>query len=307
MTVLERYFKHEQAIVESTQIGEGTRIWAFSHILSGAVIGKDCNICDYVFIENDVSIGDRVTIKCGVQIWDGITIEEDVFIGPNATFTNDKFPRSKVYPDAFDRTLICKGASIGANATLLPGLTIHPNAMVGAGAVVLKDVPPGAIVAGNPARIIGYVNESQAPSAEKSTHLRVKDAKLYSLPLIDDLRGGLSFAEVGTHLPFVPLRYFVIFDVPSEEIRGEHAHKKLKEMLICLRGSCVVSMDDGINCDEVLLDSPSIGLYLPPMVWGKQYKYSKDAVLLVLASELYETDDYIRNYDEFKDLLNGKA
>ena len=104
---------HPQAICESLNVGSGSRIWAFSHILPEAVIGKDCNICDGVFIENDVVIGDRVTIKCGVQLWDGITLEDDVFVGPNATFTNDKWPRSKVYPAEFSKTRVCKGASIG--------------------------------------------------------------------------------------------------------------------------------------------------------------------------------------------------
>ena len=150
------YFKHAAAIVESSSIGQGTRIWAFAHVLPGAVIGSDCNICDGVFVENDVRVGDRVTVKCGVQLWDGITLEDDVFVGPNATFTNDRFPRSKVRPEAFARTLVCAGASIGANATILPGLTIGAKAMVGAGAVVTRDVPANAIVLGNPATIRGY-------------------------------------------------------------------------------------------------------------------------------------------------------
>src|SRR5688572_24596051 len=114
-------FKHPLALVESHSIGEGTRIWAFAHVLPNAKIGRECNICDHTFIENDVVIGDRVTIKCGVQLWDGITIEDDVFIGPNATFTNDPFPRSKHYlpPDSMPRTRVKTGASIGANATIV--------------------------------------------------------------------------------------------------------------------------------------------------------------------------------------------
>src|SRR5450830_324112 len=134
------YFKHPQALVESDKIGENTRIWAFVHVLPRAVIGSDCNICDHVFIENDVVIGDRVTIKCGVQIWDGISLGDDVFVGPNATFTNDLYPRSK---QAFElrRTVVERGATIGANATILCGITIGEGAMVGAGSVVLKDIP----------------------------------------------------------------------------------------------------------------------------------------------------------------------
>jgi acetyltransferase-like isoleucine patch superfamily enzyme len=154
MSASKDYFVHSHALCETSEIGKGTRIWAFSHVLPKAKIGEDCNVCDHVFIENDVVIGDRVTIKCGVQIWDGISIADDVFIGPNATFTNDRFPRSKVYPESFDRTVICKGASLGANCTILPGITIGENAMIGAGAVVTRSVPANVTVVGNPARIL---------------------------------------------------------------------------------------------------------------------------------------------------------
>ncbi len=145
---------HTHALVESDGIGERTRIWAFVHILPGARIGTDCNICDHVFIENDVRVGDRVTIKSGVQLWDGVRLADDVFVGPNATFTNDLMPRSR-NPDFIPlETHVEAGASIGANATILPGLTIGARAMVAAGAVVTRDVPPDTLVAGNPARIL---------------------------------------------------------------------------------------------------------------------------------------------------------
>lgn len=147
------YFKHSHALVESGNVGKGTRIWAFVHVLPGARIGQDCNICDHVFIENDVIIGDRVTVKCGVQVWDGVRLEDDVFVGPNATFTNDAFPRSK-QPFEMQHTVVKRGASIGANATILPGITIGENALVGAGAVVTRDVPDNALVVGNPARVV---------------------------------------------------------------------------------------------------------------------------------------------------------
>lgn len=151
---------HDLALVETEDIGRCTRIWAHTHILPGAKIGEDCNICDQVFIEDDVVIGHRVTIKSGVHIWDGVRIEDDVFVGPNVSFTNDRFPRSKRYPDRFLNTTIRRGASIGANSTLLPGISIGEKAMVGAGSVVTRDVPAQAIVAGNPARVIGFVSET---------------------------------------------------------------------------------------------------------------------------------------------------
>jgi UDP-2-acetamido-3-amino-2,3-dideoxy-glucuronate N-acetyltransferase len=150
-------FIHPLSDVQSNDIGDKTRVWQFSVILAGAKIGRECNICAHTLIENDVNVGDRVTVKSGVYIWDGITIEDDVFIGPCVAFTNDKNPRSKMYPDHFPKMLIKNNASIGANATILPGITIGKYAMVGAGAVVTKDVPDYAVVVGNPAKIIRYV------------------------------------------------------------------------------------------------------------------------------------------------------
>ncbi|WP_171998135.1 acyltransferase [Cronobacter sp. JZ38] len=151
---------HPLSDVQSVQIGEDTKVWQFSVILKGAKIGRDCNICAHTLIENNVIIGDRVTVKCGVYIWDNIFIENDVFIGPNVTFTNDKHPRSKVHDKEFLSTYIKEGASIGANATILPGLIIGKKSMVGAGAVVTKNVPDYAIVYGNPAKLMGMVNEN---------------------------------------------------------------------------------------------------------------------------------------------------
>ncbi|CAM2825812.1 acyltransferase [Vibrio neptunius] len=150
---------HPLSDVASSAIGQGTTIWQFSVVLEGAEIGNDCNICAHTFIENDVRLGDRVTLKSGVYLWDGITLEDDVFIGPNVTFTNDKYPRSKKYPESFSNILIQSGASIGANATILPGVTIGKEAMIGAGSVVTKNVPAKAIVLGNPARIMRYIEE----------------------------------------------------------------------------------------------------------------------------------------------------
>lgn len=150
---------HALADVQSTHIGEGTQVWQYSVILKDAIIGKDCNICAHTFIENDVQIGDNCTLKSGVFLWDGVTLENSVFIGPNATFTNDKEPRSKVYPESFPRTLIKENASIGANATILPGVVVGRHALIGAGSVVTKSVPDFAVVVGNPAKVIRYVNQ----------------------------------------------------------------------------------------------------------------------------------------------------
>jgi len=306
------FFAHPAAIVESSKIGRGTRIWAFAHVLAGADVGAECNICDHVFIENEVVIGDRVTVKCGVQLWNGVTIEDDVFVGPNATFTNDRFPRSKRYPDSASRTVVCKGASVGANATILPGIRIGKLAMVGAGAVVTRDVPDHAIVVGNPARIEGYVETSRCVEAPLSkegrasvTELRVQGVRLYELPVVRDLRGALTFGEINNPLPFAPQRYFVIFDVPTKEVRGVHAHRELHEFLVCLRGQVSVVVDDGKVREEVVLGAANIGLYIPNMIWTTLYRYSPDALVLVLASDVYKAADYIRNYDEYLPLKDA--
>lgn len=239
---------HPQAIVETTHVGEGTRIWAFAHVNRGASIGRDCNICDHTFIENDVVIGDTVTIKCGVQVRDGVTIENDVFAGPNATSTNDRFPCSRHYqkPEEIPRTLIRQGASIGANATILPGLTIGERAMVAAGSVVTRNVPADVIVVGNPAGILGYVGAKQlvqrgpVQTREKpgAVTTSVRGVTLHRLPRGENLRGHLTFGEASRHITFEVKRYFLMFGAPGEHVRGEHAHRRLDQFLICVHGSC---------------------------------------------------------------------
>lgn len=303
----EGVFVHARALCESRQVGPGSRVWAFAHILPGARLGADCNVCDHVFIENDVVVGDRVTIKCGVQLWDGIELGDDVFIGPNATFCNDRMPRSKCYPAEYLKTRVEARASIGANATVLPGLTIGRNAMVGAGAVVTRSVPPNAVVVGNPARIVGYVDTlGQAEPGVSSGPVAPAVAggvQLIRLPLVKDMRGDLTVGEFGRSLPFTPRRYFMVMNVPSQEVRGEHAHRECEQLLLCVRGRCQVMTDDGSVRREFTLDDPTLGLYLPPMTWGVQYKHSADALLLVFASHYYDADDYIRDYQCFLDTV----
>ena len=151
------FFVHPNALVASDRIGKGSRIWAFSNVQKDVVIGEDCNICDHCFVESHVTIGHRVTVKNGVSLWDGMTIEDNVFIGPNAVFTNDIYPRSKVYHQEPDRTLLKEGCTIGANAVVVAGHTIGRWALIGAGAVVTKDVPDFTLWFGNPARFAAYI------------------------------------------------------------------------------------------------------------------------------------------------------
>jgi UDP-2-acetamido-3-amino-2,3-dideoxy-glucuronate N-acetyltransferase len=311
---MKQVFIHPLADVQSATIGQDTRIWQFVVIMVEAQIGKNCNICSHCLIENDVVIGDRVTVKSGVQLWDGLRVGNDVFIGPNVSFTNDKFPRSQKRPEKFLTTKINNGASIGAGAVILPGVVIGSNAMVAAGAVVTKSVPPNALVMGNPAKVVAYVDTARSDvlNVAAAKHeleviaTNVTGVMLHQMPLIPDNRGSLTVGEFGNSIPFLVKRYFMVFDVPNIETRGQHAHRECHQFLICVRGSCSVVADDGNNRQEFVLDRADIGIHLPPMVWGIQYKYSPDAVLLVFASHYYDGADYIRDYSEFCKLARAK-
>ena len=304
----EGVFVHPQALLESARVGAGSRVWAFAHVLPGAVIGRDCNICDHVFIENNVVVGDRVTIKCGIQLWDGLRIEDDVFLGPNVTFTNDRYPRSRQHLSEYPETVVKRGASIGATATILPGLVIGPGAMIGAGSVVTRSVPANAVVVGNPARIVRYTAEvgntapaspEQSSPGQQDPLCAVRGVRVLRTPTIKDLRGNLVARQLERGLPFAPHRCFLVYDVPTKELRGEHAHRQCEQLLVCVSGSVNVLCDDGERRQEFVLDSPEIGLHIGAMVWGTQYRYTNDAVLMVLASLPYDPDDYIRTYDTF--------
>ena len=310
---------HALADVASDAIGDGTTIWQFVAVLPGAKIGAGCSIWPHVLIENDVIIGDRVTIKSGVQLLDGLRVMSDVFIGPNVTFAHEGYQKdTKSLKEAF-KTTIEIGASIGAGAVILPGIMIGQGALIGAGATVTRSIPPRAIVEGNPARIIGYTDtemqsiptpvetiRSGQPTSGGVLHSVVSGVTLHRFPFISDIRGNLSVGEFEKTVPFIPKRYFLSFEVPSEETRGEHAHRHCKQFLVCVKGRCSVVVDDGKQRQEFLLNSPDLGLYLPPMVWGIQYRYSADATLLVFASEYYDNSDYIRDYAEFLELAGER-
>jgi len=187
--------------------------------------------------------------------------------------------------------------------------------MVGAGAVVTRSVPPFAIVVGNPAKIIGYTEEATGTAIESSilpassapavVKIGVSGVTLHTFKAVPDLRGSLSVGEFEREIPFNPKRYFLVYDVPTANTRGEHAHYQCHQFLIAVRGSIRVAVDDGENRDEITLDRPNIGLYLPPLTWGVQYKYSADAMLLVFASDYYDSADYIRDYGDFVNLVKS--
>lgn len=293
---------HPSSDVKSSKIGDGTRIWQYCVVLDNAIIGEHCNICANVFIENDVVIGDRVTIKCGVQIWDGLRIGNDVFIGPNATFTNDRFPRSRQIPDKFLETTICDGASIGANATILPGLTIGRNAMIAAGAVVTRDVPPYAIAMGTPARVVGYTSGNNAGLTHplpSEAIAPINGVDLVHFTVASDSRGDLLAVEFEKHSPFTVRRSFYVMNVPTHHVRGEHAHHQCHQLLVCLQGKLTLSVDNGYERGEWILDNPSVGIHLKPRIWASQWNYCENTILAVFASHPYDPDDYINDYEEF--------
>jgi len=185
------FFVHPNALVESDDIGNKTRIWAFAHVLKNVTIGEDCNLCDYVFVESGVKIGSRVTIKNGISLWEGLEIEDDVFLGPNAAFTNDMFPRSKRHSGSYLKTLLKKGTSVGANATVLCGITLGKYCLIGAGSVVTRSVPDFALVTGNPAKFRYWIaktgeklvfdNQNNAVDSDGNKYVFIPDEKIGSV------------------------------------------------------------------------------------------------------------------------------
>lgn len=260
------------------------------------------DISPHAVIEPGALVGEGCVVKAGAHLPPDVTLEQGVHVGANVAFVESM-------PPGASRTVVRADAWIGANATIYAGVVIASKAVVRPGAVVTRSVPPGAIVEGHPAAIVGYVNALKGPqpslapavpgSAQTVTQTQVKGVTVHQFPVIHDLRGNLTVGEFEKQIPFTPLRYFMVFDVPNREVRGEHAHKTLHEFLICVRGNCAVIADDGHQKVEIALDSPQRGMYLPPMTWSTQYKYSPDALVLVFASHHYDPDDYIRDYGAF--------
>ena len=243
-------------------------------------------------------------------------IAEDAVIHPDTTIENEVTIGRRVVLEG-PGIVLRVGARLDAACVIGEGVTIAHGAHVRVGAVVLASVPPYAIVEGNPARIVGYrsssknvphprqvlrhINIDAVAHMPRPSHigLDVGGSALYLMRRVNDARGSLTVGEVPAELPFTPARYFAVFDVPSQELRGEHAHKQCQQFLICMHGSCRVLLDDGNQRCEVTLDRPDMGIYMPAMIWGTQYRYSDDAVLLVFASHQYDTADYLRSYDDF--------
>jgi acetyltransferase-like isoleucine patch superfamily enzyme len=286
----------------------------FSSIVHGdAQIHGSAHIGDFVVIHSGASIGESCSIMGFTQIWGGVHLGPRASLGPGVTLEQG-------LPGHDGEIIFGADCMIGAGAIVCQGVSIGDGAIVKAGAVVEQNVPPYAIVAGSPARITGYVENtmlaglaegrgirSHQDNRESVVKIGVGGVTMHRIKSVQDMRGDLSVGEFPKDIPFEPKRYFIVFNVPSEKTRGEHAHYKCHQFLICVKGSCAVVADDGESRCEVLLDSPDKGIYLPPLTWGIQYKYSSDAVLLVFASHMYDAEDYIRNYAEFVTIARSKA
>jgi UDP-2-acetamido-3-amino-2,3-dideoxy-glucuronate N-acetyltransferase len=265
-----------------------------------AYIGPNCHLQGRIVIEADAVLIGGITLLGEVYIGKDTYIEPGVCLAASQTGFNR--PTQAVR--------IGQKVHVGASSVLCGGVIIGNGAWIEPGTVVVRDIPPHAIVTGHPATIVGYTNPATDKTQRKANILvppenhgilkgQVEGVALYNFPQIRDLRGNLSVGEFERDVPFIPKRYFLVFGVPSSETRGQHAHRKCHQFLVAVAGTVSVVVDDGTNREEVHLDRPTAGLMIPAGIWGIQYKYSENAVLLVFASDHYDAGDYIRNYDEF--------
>lgn len=283
------------------------KISQLSLVHNGALLGQNITLGDYVVVYPGARLEDGCAVGGFTQIWSGVHLRTGACLGPGVIL--DIFPP---HTDHEAKTVFGANCTVGAGVIIYPGVSIGDGSVVVPGSVVAQNVPPYAIVSGSPARVTGYVEslpkqgapeqwplQTPFPIGDTITQLGVGKVSLHRFKLIRDPRGDLSVGEFHKDIPFKPKRYFLVFNVPNEKTRGEHAHRRCHQFLICVKGACSVVVDDGLSRCEVRLDSPNIGIHLPPLTWGIQYKYSPDAVLLVFTSDYYDPADYIRSYSEF--------
>jgi acetyltransferase-like isoleucine patch superfamily enzyme len=284
-------FVDPSARVESKQLGRGSRVLAYAQVGPDVVIAEDCVVSEHSVIVGRVHVEQGVVVGAGAIVGAGSS---------SAAGEEDREPTGAVHVRRF--------ASIGPNATIVSGVVIGRRAVVEAGSVVTHSVPANAIVSGNPARIVSYVDAGEEASRRELTVLssagdeaiasRVRGVSVHRLTSARDLRGSLVASEL-SELPFQPRRLFAVYQVPNESVRGAHAHRTCAQFVICVAGAVSCLVDDGDTREEIRLSTPSLGLCIRPMVWGTQFRYTQDAVLLVLASHPYDPEDYIREYEEF--------
>jgi len=297
-------FVHPKGICESRNVGAGTRIWAFAHVMGGAIIGTDCNIGDCAYVENQVVIGHRVTIKNGAMIMDGTYLEDDVFIGSNVSFTNDRYPRSKSRPPEYPKTTIRRGASIGANVVILAGVTVGEDAMVGAGSVVTKDIPAHVVAFGNPARVTSFLNTEMITEDRFDTSVRAKQV----LPEVELRRVKTVFnagetsmdAELLSNLPFSPKRFLVLKGLQHGQLCSGQVHFQCSQLFMLLSGSITFLVDNGRARRSVKLCRLGDTILVPPRIWHSLIAATPETIVGVLASEPFDAADHIYDYREFR-------
>jgi UDP-2-acetamido-3-amino-2,3-dideoxy-glucuronate N-acetyltransferase len=279
----------ESARIIDSVVGAGSHVGIGCILRDGVRVGENCRIGDYVLVEGEVEISDGVEIESYSHIRGPVTMGMHVRVGSHSCVGG---PHEGMIE-------IQMSATIGAHATIMSPVRVGEFAIVEAGAVVMKNVPSNAVVAGNPAKIVRYHQAASGPTlsgypreAEGITTTSIPGVNIFHMPVFEDLRGNLSVGEIGKHIPFEVKRYFLTFEVESEQARGEHAHRTL-------HGRVHILADNGQVREEFILDRPNVGLHLPPMIWGVQYRFSPGAVLLVLCSDLYDPGDYIRDYSSF--------
>lgn len=280
-------------------------------VMVGATVAASARLGDHVVVYPGAEIGEDCVLHGQTQISAGIRLARGARLGPGVIFEEAEAGAGDITVGA--------GARIGAGSVISRGVSIGAGAVVKPGSVVAQNVPPYAIVSGSPIRITGYVSthalglareaeqfNPNFPPGQDSIRIGVGDVTLHRFKKVHDMRGDLAVADIPNDVPFLPKRWFAVFNVPSEKTRGEHAHYRCHQFLVCLHGSCAIVADDGTNRTEVLLDRPDMGIYLPPLTWGIQYKYSADGVLLVFASDAYDPTDYIRDYADFVRVVAAK-
>jgi len=278
---------HPTAVVETDSLGEG------------------CTVQEYASLGAEVMLSAEVTVGPGARLLGKVRAHRAVTIGPNAVL--GQYEASSV-----GEVAVGSEARIGANATVRLGVAIGRGAVVEDGSVVEADVPAYAVVRGSPARIVGYVDTLPEPievlnasAVDRPVTTGVPGVILYPVARARDLRGSLAAVEFAD-LPFVPQRAFAVYSVPDESVRGAHAHRACGQVLLCVSGEVSSVADDGAHRQAFRLSGPEVGLFIPPMVWSMQYRYTTDAVLLVLAGLPYDPNDYIRDYEEFHELVGGR-
>jgi acetyltransferase-like isoleucine patch superfamily enzyme len=287
-------------------IGPGSRVMAFARLGPAVTVGQDCVVGDRAVLDGEIALANGVQVSGGARLIGPVAIGARASIGINAILSATENTSGAA------EITVGADARIGAAATVLPGVSIGRGAVIKPGSIVMNNVPAHAIVSGNPARIVAYVESVEltagreqiiASDLTETTPTRVRGVTIQPLTHARDLRGSLTALEF-EDLPFAPARAFSVFGVPSEFVRGSHAHRTCAQFFVCLAGELSCLVDDGTMREEIRLGTPDVGVHMPPMTWGTQWKYTRDAVLLVLASHPYDPADYIHDYEEFLELLN---